>query len=121
MRYDSQIVVESKTIRNVRFTIRRLSFGRRLELARKIRDLASRIEYLEAGNDPKEKMTAALLSREVDEIYLRWGLASVEGLELDGVAATPETLLQDGPEDLVNQALEAIRAQFGLSEDERKN
>jgi hypothetical protein len=98
-----------------------MSFMRRLELAESIRELANRIEYLEAGSDPKEKMQAATLSRELDRIYLRWGLVRIDGLEIDGSPATPEVLVRDGPEALVEEALEAIRAQCGLSQEERKN
>ena len=121
MDYDSQFVIHSRAVEGVRLTIRRVSFRRRIELATQIRDLANRIEFLDAGSDSGEKMTAALLAREVDEIYLRWGLAAVEGLRLDGVMATPEGLLRDGPEELVIEALQAIRSQFGITEEERKN
>jgi hypothetical protein len=121
MRYESCIEVESRTAPGVRLKVRRMSFGRRLELAREIRELANQIEFLNAGNDPKEHMTAAILAREIELIYLRWGLAGVQGLELDGVAATPESLMRDGPEGIVVEALQAIRSQCGLSEEERKN
>lgn len=121
MRYESQLTLESTTRPGVRLTIRRMSFERRLELARSIRDLANRVDYLAAGCDSREKMTAAVLAREVDGIYLRWGLAGIEGLEVDGSPASPEIMLRDGPEDLVNEALCAIRAQCGLTEEERKN
>jgi hypothetical protein len=121
MEYDSRFVIESTVMGGVRLTIRRMSFGRRMELARRVRELASRMEFLDAGTDPREKMTAALLAHELDEIYLQWGLAAIEGLQLDGAPATPERLLRDGPEDLAREALGAIRAQLCLSEDERKN
>jgi hypothetical protein len=98
-----------------------MSFGRRLELARSIRELASRIEFLNAGSDPRERMTAALLVREIDITYLRWGLVDVRGLELDGAPATPEALLRDGPEEVTTEALAAIRSQIGLTDEERKN
>jgi hypothetical protein len=121
MRYESQFTLDSTVLPGVRLRIRRMSFERRLELARSIRDLANRIEFLEAGSNPREKMTAAVLAREVDGIYLRWGLAGIDGLEVDGARASPEAVLKDGPEELVNEALCAIRAQCGLTEDERKN
>jgi hypothetical protein len=113
--------IESRTMPGARFTIRKMSFERRIELAESVRELANRIEYLEAGSDPKEKMRAALLKRDIDRIQLRWGLVRIDGLELDGVPATPEKLLEDGPEALVDEALQAIQAQCGLSEEERKN
>src|SRR5581483_11235050 len=92
MEYHSFASVESKTIPGVRFTILRMSFGRRMELMRRIRELARRIEFLSASQDPKEQMDAALAAGEVDKVYLLWGLQEVSGLELDGLPATPELL-----------------------------
>ena len=92
-----------------------------MELTRRIRELATRKEFLEAGETPNEKMEAALLASEIDRIYLLWGLRDVTGLELDGLPATPESLAACGPEELFREALAAIKQQCGLSESERKN
>ena len=98
-----------------------MSFGRRVELTRRIRDLGKRIEFLEAGDDLKEKLEAAVLSHEIEKLYLEWGLRAVEGLEIDGRPATPQALIADGPEDLCQEIAAAIKGECGLSEDERKN
>lgn len=98
-----------------------MTFGRRLELMKRVRDLAARIEYFEAGRDEKNRMESSLLGAELDKLYLAWGLEEVRGLVLDGVAATPELLIEKGPEALVREALESIKAECGLSEAERKN
>jgi len=45
----------------------------------------------------------------------------VGGLELDGSPATPASLASDGPEDLFREALAAVKAECGLTEEERKN
>jgi hypothetical protein len=63
----------------------------------------------------------ALLAGEVDREYLRWGLAELEGLDIDGTTATPETLFAGGPEELVREIVDEIRQQAGLTENERKN
>ena len=105
----------------VRYVVARMSFGRRIELTRRIRDLAQKIEFLSAGEDPKDKLEAALLSSEIERTYVLWGLKSVEGLELDGAPATPESLVASGPEPLFREALSAVKAECGLSELERKN
>jgi hypothetical protein len=42
-------------------------------------------------------------------------------LSVDGVEATPEVLLERGPEELFREALAAVRREAGLSEEERKN
>jgi hypothetical protein len=113
--------MEAKSRPGASFSIRRVSFGRRLELARKIRELDRRLEFLKAGDDAVSKVEAAIVSREVDRVYLSWGLASVEGVLIDGEPATPETLVESGPEDLTQEILEAIKAECFLSEEERKN
>ena len=121
MEYTSHEVIESKLAAGVRFSVAKMSFGRRVELTRRIRELATRREFLEAGETPNEKMEAALLASEIDRIYLLWGLREIIGLELDGLPATPESLAASGPEDLFWEALAAIKHQCGLSEAERKN
>jgi hypothetical protein len=98
-----------------------MSFGRRVELMRKVRELARRMEFLEAGKEPADRMDAAMLQAEIDRLFLAWGLRSVAGLELDGVEASPESLAESGPEFLFREALAAVRAETGLDEEERKN
>ena len=121
MSYDSVVVVESRVAEGVRFDIARISFGRRVELMRRVRELARKMEFLEAGNAPGERMDAALLQAEIDRLYLTWGLRGVSGLDLDGAPATPEALAESGPEGLFREALAAIRAETGLTEEQRKN
>jgi hypothetical protein len=98
-----------------------MSFARRVDLMRRVRELARRAEFLEAGQKPAEKMDAALLQAEIDRLYVAWGLRSVSGLELDGKAATADSLVESGPEDLFREALAAVRAATGLNAAERKN
>lgn len=119
--YESLLSMDSTTTPGVRFAIYRVSFGRRMELSRKVRELSRKAEFLEAGTDLHEKIEATILAQEIDALYLRWGLASIEGLMIDGEAATAERLLERGPEDLVREIVSSIRAQCGLSEAERKN
>lgn len=119
--YDSRFKVESRTYPGVRFTLRRMSFGGRLELLKDLRDLAQRAEFSAAGQSPDDKLAAALLEGEVRRRQIRWGLLSLEGLEIDGVAAGVEQLLESGPEELVTEVQALVRAQMGLNEEERKN
>ena len=79
------------------------------------------VEFLEAGEDAREKLEAAVLAAEIDRAYLEWGLVAIEGLEIDGEAATPAALIGRGPLDLATEILARIKAECGLSEDERKN
>ena len=119
--YDSGVSVASQAFPGVAFRLRRMSFGRRLELMRRVRELAQRMEFAEAGTGFADKVEASLLSLEVERLYLQWGLEAVSGLELDGAAATPEALMERGPERLCREIIDAIKAECGLSEEERKN
>ena len=121
MTYESVAVVESQTVPGVTFTVARMSFGRRLDLMRRVRELARRMEFLEAGKEPGERMDAALLQAEIDRLFLSWGLRAVSGLQLDGSDASPEALVEAGPEGLFREALAAVRTETGLNEAERKN
>ena len=121
MTYESLKTVESRVAHGVTFTLAKISFGRRVELMRRVRELARQMEFLEAGQAPGEKMDSALVKAEVDRLYLIWGLVGVSGLELDGAAATPAGLAESGPEDLFREALAAVKAETGLSGAERKN
>ena len=120
MKYESFVERESQCVPGVVFVLSKMSFGRRVELTRRLREIAQRVEFLEAG-DVKEKIDAALLTSEIDRLYVVWGLKEVRGLELDGTPATPESLAATGPEELFREALAAIRAECGLTETERKN
>jgi len=121
MDYTSFETIDSAKAPGVTYTIVKMSFGRRVELTRRIRELAARREFAEAGDTANEKMEAALLASEIDRIYLLWGLKEVTGLELDGQPATPESLAASGPEELFREALAAVKQQCGLTEVERKN
>jgi hypothetical protein len=121
MTYESVTVIESRVAPGVAFAVARMSFGRRVELMRRVRELARRMEFLEAGKEPGDRMDAAMLQAEIDRLFLAWGLRSVSGLQLDGAEASPDSLAEAGPEDLFREALAAVRAQTGLSEEERKN
>jgi hypothetical protein len=121
MRYDSILEMESKSAPGVKFAIHRISFGRRMELSRRVREISRRAEFLAASTELHEKIEANILAQEIDAMYFEWGLVSVEGLVIDGEPATAAQLLEKGPEDLAREVVGAIREQCGLSEAERKN
>jgi hypothetical protein len=121
MEHESIVTRESQSHPGVRYRVKRMSFGRRIELLRQVRELAAKAEFLEASNDPREKIEATLLAGEIDRLYLLWGLVGIEGLEVDGQAATPELLVEAGPEALCREILAAVKAEAGLTQDEQKN
>lgn len=121
MNYESEKTVASAAVPGVTFTIARISLGRRIELVRRMWELAGRAECAQAGQDAAGKLEATLLTSEIDRAYVGWGLLRVEGLALDGQAATPESLIAAGPEELCREIVAAIKSECGLTEAERKN
>lgn len=119
--YESSVWFESAARVGVRFGILRVSFGRRIELARRIREIGRKAEFLEAGSDVREKIEGAVMAAEIDRAYLEWGLMALEGMEIDGAAATPASVIEAGPVELTAEILARIKAECGLTEDERKN
>ncbi|MBK9170641.1 MAG: hypothetical protein IPM24_24700 [Bryobacterales bacterium] len=120
MTYESILQKASVVAPGVTLVIAKMSFARRLELATKIREIAARLEYLNAG-DGRERMEAAILTGEVERLYVQWGLKEIIGLLIDGEPATPDRLIDNGPEELFREALEAVKSECSLSEAERKN
>jgi len=119
--YDSVISIDSKAAPGVKFAIHRVSFGRRMELSRRVREISRKAEFLEASTELNEKIEANILAQEIDAMYLQWGLVKIEGLVIDGEVATAAQLLEKGPEDLAREIVGAIKEQCGLSETDRKN
>ena len=121
MDYESCVLPHSAVRTGVAFAVRKMSLDRRVELTRRLMRLFQKIEFLQAGSDPRENMEAALFAAEIEREYLLWGLAEVTGLNIDGSPATPESLAASGPEDLCREIVAAVKAESGLTEAERKN
>lgn len=119
--YESVVWFDSDAVPGVRFAVARMSFGRRVELVRRLREIGRKAEFLEAGTDTREKLESAVLAGDVDRAYLEWGLAEVEGLRIDGEPAGAEALIAKGPVGLALEILARIKDESGLSENERKN
>jgi hypothetical protein len=119
--YESRRRLQSAEFPGVAYSLRRMSLGRRIELTRMVRDLGQKIEFLAAGEDITGKIDGSLLASEIDALYLRWGLAEISGLSIDGEPATAESMISTGPERLVREIVAGIKSECGLSENERKN
>lgn len=121
VRYESIIRVSSTVMPGVEFRIVRLSFGRRMELARRVLELARRAEFLQAGEKRDDGIEAHVIACDIDRLYLEWGLVEIAGLQIDGERATPESLIETGPEGLAHEIVAAIKRECALTEQERKN
>ena len=120
-RYHSVDRLESAVLPGVAVTIRRMSLGRRIELARAVRDLAGRLEFLQAGSTIADRIDAAQVAAEIDATYLRWGVAAIDGLELDGLRANCEDVIAGAPEEFIRELVSRVKHECGLTGDERKN
>ena len=118
--YSSVVWHNSREIPAVRYATRRVSLSQRIELTKKARELSIGYEFLQAGNE-RDQLEASLSDLLVRKLYLMWGLAELSGLVIDGRPATPEALIEKGPEPLSDEILAAVRAELGLSDEERKN
>lgn len=147
MKYDSKKKVQSKLpgFEDVSFTLKKLTEGRRIKLNLALADVSARLRELVAESetlvptlpegqeratlDPVTlarvrtltEQTNLLIDSEVNPAWVRWGLDKIEGLEIDGEAATVETLISDGPAELYTEILTAIRKEAELSPEETKN
>ncbi len=118
--YASMVQFNSKSCPGVTFAVKRISLARRLELLEKLRAITLRQEFLDAGGDG-ERLEAAIGNQETNRLLLEWGLARIDGLLIDGVGASVDTLIESGPEELSLEIVAAVQSLMGLSEDERKN
>ncbi len=119
--YRGAVWVRSSTHPGVRFAVNRISFGRRLALATAIREAGRRLEFASAGEGLADKAERCIAEMEIERIYLRCGLAGVEGLDVEGGPACADVLFDNGPEDLTREILAAIKSEWYLPDEERKN
>ena len=68
MTYESVEQIDSKVAAGVTYSIYKMSFARRMDLMKRVRELAGRAEFLEAGKEAGDKMDAAILQSEIDRI-----------------------------------------------------
>ena len=121
VRYESVVRKDSAQYPGVSYGVRRMSYARRSELLREVREVGRKAEFLEAGENTGDRIDASLAGSAIDAVYLHWGLQEVRGLLIDGEAATADLLLERGPEALVREILASIKAECGLNPDEIKN
>jgi len=161
--YFSTAPFESKLVPGVKFTLRKISQGRRVDLGMQLASVEAKAAELERERQPlldkiKEAEDAAaiepcscdhaedqhlaetkrctvadcecrkpvidredqerinaldvkqffLVQNEFTPIYIRWGVKKIEGLEIDEQPATVESLIEAGPEPLVNEVRNEI-------------
>lgn len=118
--YPSQVWRESAAYPGVRFAARQISLGGRIELTRMIQEIIHKNEFLKAG-EVLEQAQASLADLLARKVYLEWGITKIEGLLIDGAAASVSSLIALGPEHLCEEMVAAIRSDLTLSPNESKN
>ena len=118
--YISVAWYESRHLEQVSFAVRRPSLAQRIELTDRARNLSLKYEFLAAGG-AADQLEASLSELLVRRLYLEWGLVDIKGLKIDGGPATVARLIERGPEELTDEIISAIKAESGLSDEERKN
>lgn len=143
--FKSTETIESAVIPGVRFNIRKPTQGRRIELHLSIAEAASKyaakigelgklridkkqddgtVKVEWSNQDEANRIAAAADIIDITELtprYIRWGLLSIEGLTIDGEPATVETLISDGPEEIIPEIRDAIKSRLGLTVVQQKN
>ncbi len=120
-KYESTVAFDSIALPGTRITVRRMSLGRRIEFSRAVRELAGRLEFHQSGETTSDRLAAAEAAAEIDVAYLRWGVAAIDGLFIDGRPAGVTSLIEAAPEVLVREIVDRIKAECGLSHNETKN
>ncbi len=118
--YSTVVWHESTVFPGVHFAVRRSSLAQRIELTRKMRELTLKNEFLRAG-DTADQLQASLSDLLARRTYVQWGLAEIRGLIIDGLQADVESVLDKGPENLIEEIITRISDETGLNEQERKN
>jgi hypothetical protein len=98
-----------------------MSLMRRHRLMQELKALAPEEAFHKAHGEIASDVSASELQARIDEQVIRTALLGIEGLSIDGAAATVESLIENGPESLAREIAEAIAEESSLSEDERKN
>lgn len=111
---------ESAVREGVRFAVRRISLSQRIQLTKQVRELTLQNEFLRTGSAP-DKLEAALGDLLARRLYIHWGLTEIHGLTIDGIVATPETLVEHGPEQLAEEIADEVLKELQLTDDEAKN
>lgn len=118
--YSSVVWHESKALSGVRYATRRVSLLQRIELTSKVRETVLRHEFLKNG-DTSDQLEVSLGELLVRKLYVEWGLHEIQGLTIDGEAATVESIIDRGPEVLTDEIVATVRSELELSGEERKN
>jgi hypothetical protein len=132
MTFTSRKTIKSALLgfEDVSFTLNKMTEGRRIELrvaladsTAKLTDSVIEAKQLETSDgDPNGRRAFELLDTvqvisddQIPSVYLKWGLHSIDGLVIDDIPATPESLIAAGPRELFNEIVSAIKVESGIT------
>ena len=131
MNFESTVSHNSKLpgFEGVKFCLKKMTEGRRIKL--RLALAAAQAELMdvltEASNAKDNEVKLAGLLNQVesirgntiDPLYVRWGVKSIEGLQIDGQDATVDLLIEEGPPELYQEILSRVKKEAGLSDEEK--
>lgn len=143
MQLTGNITHDSEALPGVRFVVKRLNYISRserdlalLDDRAKLTAIMRRMEALVIDGDLAEAKPikgkedeyarlnaeyALIHQTRIVPAYVRAGFISVEGLDIDGKAATAEDILEHAPDEFLDEVFAACVTASGLSETQRKN
>jgi hypothetical protein len=98
-----------------------MTLRQRINLVQELHTLYREHEFSSAGTSSADRLLAQLSSLRIDEVFLRWGVMAIDGLQVDGKPVGAAELAEHGPERLTAEVLGRIRETIALSPDEEKN
>lgn len=116
-----RFAVEARSVAGVRLWLWNVTLARRIELTRAVHEITVEQEFHAGGGSERGRAAAVLASLRAEAEVLRWGLAGVDGLVVDGVRVGVEDFVEKAPERLAREALREIQRASALTELERKN
>lgn len=119
--YESVVWRESTQWPGVRFQLLRMSLMRRHRLMQELKNSVPEEAFHRAQGGVGNDISAVELQARIDERVIRTALLSIEGLDIDGSAATVDSLIESGPEGLAREIAEAIADESSLGAEQRKN
>lgn len=112
---------QSTSCPGVRFRVKRMTLGGRIELLERIYPLLKEAESMAAGTSQSDQVRNQLSTLKVQEALLAWGVVELDGLCVDGVEIPAREVGRSAPEKLAQEMLTVIQRQIALTEAERKN
>jgi hypothetical protein len=134
LNFETKVRIESDKLPGVAFTVRRLSKIQRdkitlaaLQDQLRVSDLWEQLQKKLEDKDAASEAVrldaeiGVITSANLKPMYIRAGLVSIEGVQYGGKPATTDLLIENGPDELVDEIWLAINAHAKLTMEQQGN